>query len=300
MVLHVSPLPQRGKLTGIYASFSFFGGAIGAMLGGFLVDAIGFQQAMLVLGACSSLACLLALTLPDDRPAAPNGLGSWRVNWRRQLEALRAIWPALRGLDARLWIILMTNLAHRFFFAGIFYSTLGRYLSLTFGDTVRVGAAAIGVASLAGVFLFVRNLLTVLTAPVLGHVSDRIGDRRTVLIAGELSGVVGLVLMAAGDSLWLTALSVVLVACAYGIVPPMLMAWLGDLTPAGRRGPVVGGYQTMGDLGSGIGPLVAYPLIAWLGMPALYGLSAAFLALTVPLIMLSRRLATQDSTACSP
>jgi MFS family permease len=78
---------------------------------------------------------------------------------------------------------------------------------------------------------------------------------------------------------------VLFTAVAYGMVPPMLLSWMGDLTHTGKRGATVGGYQTMGDLGSGLGPLVAYALAAVWGLQTVYGLSALLLGLTVPLIL---------------
>jgi len=74
----------------------------------------------------------------------------------------------------------------------------------------------------------------------------------------------------------------------------MLMSWMGDLTLRGGRGPLVGAYQTMGDLGSGLGPLIAYPLMAALGTRPVYLLCAALLSLTVPLILWARRAQSMD------
>ena len=102
--------------------------------------------------------------------------------------------------------------------------------------------------------------------------------------------------LAVGGSPWVAGAGVLLAAMAYGVVPPMLVSWMGDLTRTGERGAIVGGYQTMGDLGSGLGPLVAYALAAAWGLPGVYGLSAALCALTVPLILLVRVRATGGAT----
>jgi MFS family permease len=147
----------------------------------------------------------------------------------------------------------------------------------------------IGIASLTATLLLARNVLTVLASPSLGYLSDRLGDRTRVLLLGELLGVGGLICFAVGASPWLLGIGVLGAAIAYGIVPPMLLSWLGDLTPSGRRGAVVGSYQTMGDLGSGLGPLMAYPLLALMDIRLIYALCAAALALTIPAIIKARR-----------
>lgn len=286
LMLDVTAENTRGRLAGIYTSISYFGGSLGAMLGGFLVDALGFSRAMLILGTLSTAAGVVALTLPRvHRPRAPrNGEGV-----RPTLDGrLRAWGGALRHLDPRLWLILILSFAHRFLFAGVFYSTFGLYLQQTLGDSLQLGAAVIGVASLTGTLLFLRNVVSVLVGPALGYLSDVLGDRTRVLILGETLGMGALTCLALGRAPWVAGVGVLLAAMAYGIVPPMLVSWMGDLTRTGERGVIVGGYQTMGDIGSGLGPLVAYALAASQGLSWAYGLSAALSALTVPLILFTR------------
>ena len=286
LVLDVSTANTRGRLAGIYTSISYFGGSLGAMLGGFLVDALGFSRAMLILGTLSTMAGLAALTLPraHHRRAPSRGEDAGPTLDVR----LRAWGRDLRHLDARLWLVLALSFAHRFVFSGVFYSTFGLYLQQTLGESLRLGAAVIGVASLTGTLLFLRNVVSVLVGPALGYLSDVLGDRTRVLILGEVLGMGALACLALGGSPWVAGAGVLLAAMAYGVVPPMLVSWMGDLTRTGERGTIVGGYQTTGDLGSGLGPLVAYALAALWSLPVVYGLSAALCGLTVPLILFVR------------
>ncbi|NLD73330.1 MAG: MFS transporter [Chloroflexi bacterium] len=295
MILDVSVETTRGRLTGLYASFSFFGGAVGPLLGGFLVDAYGFRVAMVVLGACTAVGCAGALTLPSTRAAspgpqpAPSRDAPTLSAGARARAIVRSARSAARAADRRLWLIAALNFAHRFFFAGVFAATFGRYLLATFGEDIEIGTLVLGVAGLTGTLLFIRNLITVAVGPALGYLSDRLRDRPAVLILGEVVGVLGLSAFALGHSLWTIGLGVLLAAVAYGVVPPLLVAWMGDLSSARGRGPLVGAYQTMGDLGSGLAPVLAYPLLDSWGVRPVYGASAAFLAITVPLILISRR-----------
>jgi MFS family permease len=286
MVLDVSTEQRRGRFTGIYASFSYFGGALGALLGGFLVDTWGFSHAMLGLGALTSLSCLGAFTLPRTERGEENKqrtsvtlLVRRIMRWRRTLGAV----------EGRFWLIWGLNFAHRFFFAGVFYSTLGYYLAQGLGQNVRIAGAVVGIASLTAILLFARNLITILAGPGLGYLSDYLGDRTRVLLLGEVLGVIGLGCFALRGDLWLIGAGVVMAAIAYGVVPPMLVSWMGDMTARGERSGVVSGYQTMGDLGSGLGPLFAYPLMTLLGRRPVYAISAVLLALTIPFILRERR-----------
>ncbi len=297
MVLDVTATANRGRYAGSYHSLSFFGGAVGAMGGGFLADALGFSRTMLMLGALSAVAVVPALWLPRHARSSAGHARLAPADGEPALSLRRraALWmEGLKGLDTRLWLILSLNFVERLFFAGVFYGTLGFYLKEVLPGGLRLGTLLIGVASLTGVLLFARNGLSVLSGPALGYLSDRLGDRTRVLMLGEAFGVAGLLCLGAGAHPALVILAVILTALANGVVSPMLMSWMGDLTLRGGRGPLVGAYQTMGDLGSGLGPLIAYPLMAALGTRPVYLLCAALLSLTVPLILWARRAQSMD------
>jgi len=119
----------------------------------------------------------------------------------------------------------------------------------------------------------------------LGHLSDLLQSRARVLILGEACGVLGLAVCGLSGHPVAIAAGLVLTAVAYGIVPSLLMAWAGDITDAANLGPVVGAYQTLGDLGSGVAPAVVYPLMALIGLAPVYLASAACLVATIPLIL---------------
>ncbi len=289
MILDVTTERTRGRLMGFYTAGSFLGGALGAILGGSLVDLLGFSHAMLILGALTSLGFVGALTLPHTRSAMRCSPTAGKAVLCSLGARLKLLQEGLCQIDAHMLAISALNFSHRFFFAGVFYGTFGLYLRSLVGEKARLGSFVIGVASLTALLLFVRNVLTVITAPGAGYLSDRLGDRSPVLLLGEILGVAGLSCFALGSSPLFLAAGVLLVATAYGAVPPLVMAWMGDLSKVERHGRTVGVFQTMGDLGSGVGPLVAYGLLELLGIRWVYGVSAAFLALTIPLILKIRR-----------
>ncbi len=292
LLLNISHPARRGRQLGLYASFSFLGGALGPILGGYLTDTQGYAAAMLALGACTGVGWLLAIILVPAVPPPDRQAGNTTPLTRRRIASLtRRAWVALRSSRRSLGVILLLNGAHRFFFAGVFYATFGQYLLLALGDKARLGGLLIGVASLTGVLLFARNVITALVGPLVGHLSDLLRDRSRVLILGEASGVLGLATCGLSGHPVAIAVGVFLTAMAYGIVPPMLTAWMGDITDPAQRGPIVGLYQTLGDLGSGVAPVVVYPVMALIGLSPVYLISAACLATTIPLILWAARLA---------
>jgi len=279
MLLQASATEERGRLVGLYVSGSFFGGSLGAILGGHLVDRWGFEPGMRSLGALSALACLLALTLPR-KPFAGLAQSSGRSQALRQAWGH---WRDLANMGRRLAVGLVLIFAHRLFFAGVFYGTFGYYLSRSLPASPLI--QGIGLAALTAILLFLRNLLTLVTGPLLGYLSDRLGDRLRVLMLGEALGASGMLVLALGQGRWgWLGVGITLVAMAYGVVPSMIMAWLGDLSQDHQRAAIAGTYQTMGDIGSGIGPLAAYPLLAAFGVLPVYLGCAALLLATIPLI----------------
>lgn len=288
LIFEASTPSNRGRYMGTFFAFSRFGGAMGGMLGGFLVDVVGMALAMFILSACGAGAVLLALTLPNPRLPQPCKLR--RMERRDAFSRLRALGLNLRNLDTRLWVIASSNFIQRLVLAGVFYSTFGLYLRHVFGPVISMGTVAMGVASLTGVLLFIRNALGLALSPAFGALSDRLGNRKVMLLAGELAGAVGFAFLATGRALWGVAVSVLFISCAYSLIPGILLAWMGDLTRQ-RRGATVGGFQTMGDLGAGLGPLVAYPVMILIGIRGVYAVAGGLLALTVvaSLVVLNRK-----------
>ena len=67
-------------------------------------------------------------------------------------------------------------------------------------------------------------------------------------------------------------------AVAGGSVQALTTALTGDLVKQAQRGRAIGLLHTAGDLGSALGPLVAYALMSWIQLPGVYILCAVLLA----------------------
>jgi len=65
------------------------------------------------------------------------------------------------------------------------------------------------------------------------------------------------------------------------------MALIGDYANANRRGRLLGLTNTVGDLGSAAGPLLAYALLPLIGLRGVFLLMAAIVAVVAPLALRS-------------
>ncbi len=287
MVLDLSIQSNRGRLMGIYNAWQMAGLAISPLVGGFLVDAIGFRPAMLVCAGLTAAGLAVAVLAvpetslpghyPPKRPGDTKGSGGVSSVFT-PVALFKGWWAHLRanhGLVTAAGLFLIIQFAGE----GLVLSTASLLLQQRFGPNIALGSLALGVASAGGILLALRSLLASVIGPPAGHLSDgRTG--RWPVIAGSLAlGMLGFGLLASASSLWLVVLGVAVGAISTGAVAAALTAYVGDLTPPGRQGVVMGAYATAGDLGSTAGPFLAFALLAALDLRWVYWLcTLAFLA----------------------
>ena len=169
--------------------------------------------------------------------------------------------------------------------SGVIMSTLG--LMLREVEAATPGAFVVPVATLTGIMLASRRLVGMVTAPVAGLL-DRTGDRRTSLVApGSCWPASSCCSVASARSFssWAASSSP---RSGESVLQPSLAAWVGDATPPGQRGIMMGGLATAKDLGSALGPVVAYALAATRGLGTTYGLCIALMASAMVALAVAR------------
>lgn len=280
----------RGRWVGLYQVFFFSGSAGGSLLGGFLTDLLGYHQAMGVAAGLTLLGALVALVLLPET----NGPGK-----RTHLPALNlrssplVSSPVVRAEFASASALYGVN---RFAVAGIFRSTFGLLLLAQLGERVELGGFQLGTATLTGIGLGLTSMLSMVSAPVIGGLSDRVGRRWPVAAAGLVPGTAGFCGLALGSPLTIL-IGVPLMAVAGGSSQGLATALIGDLTEE-RQGRYLGWLFTVGDLASAIGPPLAYALILATGVKSIYWLSAGvfLLMLLLALQRAARGKRTSSST----
>ena len=270
-VTHVTTEDNRGKWVGYMRGGQSLGFPTGLVLGGILTDLYGYQEAFLVAGIAGLFAALVAFLVLPDVDADVETTSS-----------LREV-PSLVAGDVRIFTVGAVNFVVRFLFAGILLSTVVLYTSEN-GITLSVLSST----GVSGVVMAVAVVFASVTTIAVGRVSDGLSNRAlltipalTLFAAGFVT--LGLVPTAAG-----TALGVALVGVGVGGTNPPLLAYLGDISPAGDLGKLGGVYNVFGDLGSTLGPLVALPVAArvsvrteYLGCVVVVALAAVLVGATL-------------------
>ncbi len=279
MILDLSTDRDRGRLVGVYRGLIFFGGSLGMLVGGVLSDAVGFNQAFLWLGTATGAGVIVGLGLTETNPRQsaqhhPTMSAFTHRNW---LGSGRLAIEQVRSLDRQLWAAAVLNLVDRFFVGGVIVSTLGLHLSARMATWTTPGHMAFGVASLTGVLLFLRSLVSVGSSPAFGHLSDLIKSRLAVMLVGLVFSAAGYLFLAQVAGMWGIIVGVILTALSEGAFPTSLAAWIGDMTSEGQRGVAVGLYATFGDIGAGLAPLTAYATASVWGLETTYAICAGAL-----------------------
>lgn len=292
MVLDVSTPADRGRWMGVYNAWAQVGLALGPVVGGFLVDGLGFRQAMFLCAGATAVGLAVAVALLPETsrfaesggPAGASEASTWYRGWGSLWrERLQAFLRSNRGLivAASLYLIM------RFAGTGVVLSTISLLLQQRFGERVFLGTFTLGVASAGGLLLGLRSVLAGTVGPVAGHLSDAHGRWPAITISLIL-GIVGFGLLAYATSMWLVVLGVAVSAASGGTALAALAALVGDLAPAGRQGRVIGVYATAGDIGSTAGPFLAFALLSAVDLKWVYGFCSATFLVGLWLVWRSR------------
>jgi hypothetical protein len=226
---------RAGRTMGLYNGISRAGSVVGLLGGAVLIDLLGFQTGMLCLAALSLLSLPLgAAGHRDSRPLEDPVGGSLPM------------------------VLKLGGLAVGMVGPGFVMSTLGAGLVLHMGSGGLLSAA-----TLTGTLLAARYLMDAFAAAWLGGLTDRFG----------VSGSAGGFFLVGGGAL--LAASVV-----PGLVPFMLLVLVFFVCGTGLQAGLAGAasrqgsgafarYVTLADLGSALGPLIGWWVVAWLGNPLL-------------------------------
>lgn len=287
MILDWSTPEDRGRMAGLYQVAFMLGLALSPILGGALTDTVGFRQAVRICAAVSGVGLLVALVaLPETAPGVRvqskiSVVISRRIQLRQGFGRLRSMDRSLLVASYVYLVVLLVN-------SGVLMSTISLYVEQRWGSTLPVGHTAIGVASLGGLLLAMRALLGIVGGPVAGAISDRMGDRWPVVRAGLLLGSFGFVVLVFLQGLGAVPLGVTMVSLSAGALAATLVALVGDMVEGQRQGIAMGGLATAGDIGSAIGPPLAYGLAVAIGLRWVY-LFCAFALLSGLVVTIVQR-----------
>ena len=190
-------------------------------------------------------------------------------------------WRGLRGLPADVWIIFATSLVNRVGMMALPFLVLylTKYLNVP--------------AALAGLALSVYGIGGIVTAPIAGRLSDRVGPFTVMRASLALTGVILLLIPLAHNF----ALVVVLTFCwafVSDATRPATMSALTATTSPEQRKAAIAVNRLAVNLGMSVGPAVG-GLLAMVSFPLLFivdGATSLAAAVVLSLLLRSRDRAT--------
>jgi len=283
MILDVSDDSNRGQLSGRFQMGFFIGIALSALLGGVFTDWLGVRAGLILSGAGTLAAALLWLFfLPETRPNTAVVLPEARDN------------PQVFPWREVLWVSVPV-FAVRVTFMGVLAATSILWLELYLPAGMEWRGMILPLASLTGILVSVRTFSSLLGAPVIGIISDRVKNRWLIIMLMSVLCMLGLFMMG-GNSFGVAATGMLIAAAAAGGISAIIPALIGDRDTGGMHSRSLGVVYTIGDVGSAIGPPLVLALLLRLPLPMIYQLCGLFFlpVIVAALIVLRSESASDD------
>ncbi len=267
IVLDIATDENRGRLSGRYQMWFFAGIGASALLGGLFTDVFGFHRGLFISAGLTGIALLMWIFfLPETKPYHEKSQRNSQPG-----SGHRFPWKTAILTSIPVFVV-------RFGLAGVLASTTILWLESFLADGVTLEGSYIPIATFTGVFVAVRTLTGLISAPTAGALSDRL-NRRWLIIAILLAiGSFGFWLMS--SVAMITAFSgALLAALPGGGVQTLAPATAGDTVRPDVEGRVISVIYTIGDIGSALGPPLALWVVAAAGLINLYRGCAVFFAI---------------------
>ena len=264
------PYARRGWATGIVMSGVPVGIVLGVPVGRVLAAGLGYRVPFLAFAALmAAVFVLVATVVPQPKVA----LDESRLGLRSFLGGYGAL---LRDAGNR-------AAAAVYFLMYLGLGLLVAFLPVWISDTQELGVALFGrPLTLGGLPLdfiatlfSVGGLASVVIGPWAGSLSDRVGRKPMILASCLGLGAVTLVIPFAGEPRWTLYVVYVVVMGLFALRASPLQALLTALVPGRQRGTLMSLVIAVGQIGTGLGAVVAGVLYARWGFGTVAVASAA-------------------------
>ncbi len=269
---------MRGRLVGFFNSGQRLGSLIAVTGGALLFQLTSREVTFAALAGFGLVGMLIAARAPNLKPErirASGGGPRSRLNlWDLAVSRLP---ESGRGLRLPLLSISLMRFAATFAANGLAIATVAPYLAEFADDNERVLGGSLAVVTLAGFLIGFRWLSDLGLGVPLGHLSDRIGRRRSIAY-GMIAVFTLLALIGALDSLAGAIVGIPLLFLAAVGVNTALDAAIGETSPDSARAAVMGRYSTWLDLGAALGPFTGFLIADRIGFQGGFLVAAALVA----------------------
>lgn len=292
---------DAGRLMGLKWGVVRGGSAISALIGGFLFDHFGFQTTVWTIAGLSALSIPIAFGLSWPASASPQheenqanaAADSPEASQKQTGNVRRSEHEILAGWTEALSEPLQRSVLLVGFFKLLLNSILVATASVFLADRFASysGGVLLGlqVGALAGIVLGTRWFSDLFLGAAMGALADLVGRiRLTIVLVFLLCLGLAMMLTVQDNMSFVALLAVLIVSTGVNVV---LDAYANQAALVTHHPQMfVATYATASDLGSAVGPLFAFSLVASVGFAPVYGIAALLVVLALLyLVMLDAR-----------
>jgi DHA1 family multidrug resistance protein-like MFS transporter len=258
LVAATAPKERSGMAMGSLQTAVYLGVSLGPLLGGISGDALGYRPSFWVTGGLLFISGILVLLFVHEefQPAPETSRGK-RGSYGQGLLLVLAFTPLLAAFAARI-LLRIGN--------GAISPILPLYVQTLLPVDAHIG-------TVTGLIAGVSSLGAAVGAPLIGNWSDRLGQRRLLILCAAAAGIFFVPQAFVHDPRWL----IIWQFCsgfAVGGTLATLTALLAKLTPEGRAGVVFGLDSSAMAVSNALGPMAGASVAAGLGLRAPFFLTS--------------------------
>ncbi|MWC28890.1 MFS transporter [Paenibacillus sp. MMS18-CY102] len=260
LVSTTTPKNRIGFAMGTLQSGAIAGTILGPFIGGLLADAVGFRPIFYITGTLLFLASLLSMFVVKEnfnREAAAAKVQMSVTEGLRRLSRVPQI-PALYAVTFLIQFAMMSPM-----------TLIPLYVQKLHGTTENLAFYAGFVGSVTG-------LSNMISSPLLGRLSDRVGGEKILGIA-LIGAAVMFIPQAFVHTVWQLLLSRFALGIFLGGLVPSVNALLRKYAPEGMATRAFSFNSSTLGLGNMVGPITGGVLSGWTGIEGLFLISAVFM-----------------------
>ena len=266
---------RKGEMLSWFSSVGIIGTLLGAPIGGFILDAGTSGGPVLwqfrLVFALSALAGVAAMVLGfrtlgiEEKNEHGLGFGARLAKFR---EGIREVLSDKR-------IVTTSSME------GVQNMTMGALEAFLPVYAVKVAGLS---EFQAGLLWGAQIIVTMLSKPLMGRVSDAQG-RRPLIVAGLALCAVSFAAVPFMGGFWLLLVASLVFGLGEALVTSSSAALVADMCRERHFGSAMGAFGTIFDVGHASGPILAGLLVGWLGYQISFPLMSIVLIAAIPLFL---------------
>jgi len=262
LISATTPKERMGFAMGTIQSGAMAGTILGPLMGGLLVDAVGYRPIFYITGALLFLASLLALFVVKesfDLAKAATRVQASVIDGLKRISRIPQL-MSLYGVTFLIQFAMMSPMTLIPLFVQELHGSLEN------------------IAFLAGFVGSVTGLSNMLASPLLGKLSDRVGAER-VLAVSLVGAALAFIPQALADSVLMLLLARFGLGLFLGGLIPAVNSLIRVHTPDGMESRAYSFNSSTMSLGNMIGPITGGALSGYIGIQGLFVMSAVLMLL---------------------